>query len=227
MTRSEIDSGAESPLCRDDLAAGSERFARMRAQMAGLMWTDDQLNASLARTLRRRPPGDVWLFAYGSLIWNPLFPVAEERVARVHGLHRAFCIWTRIGRGTPERPGLVLGLDAGGSCQGVVLRLASHLVQAELALVWRREMLTGAYRPTWVRAQTEHGIVDAIAFVANRRGASYAGRLPEADVVRIMGDARGLLGTCAGYLRQTSEGLSARGIRDAALRRLLTRIDAA
>jgi cation transport protein ChaC len=167
--------------------------------------------------------GDMWLFAYGSLIWNPLFPVAEERIARVHGLHRSFCIWTRVGRGTPERPGLVLGLDSGGACKGVALRLEAAIARAELALVWRREMLTGAYRPVWVKARTASGDIDAIAFVANRASASYAGRRTEAEVCATITGARGLIGTCGDYLRQTHEGLQSRGIRDRTLERLLLR----
>lgn len=220
---------AADGLTRDHLVPGSEHFARLRAQLSDLIWTDEAIASSLARTLADAPPsaraagGDVWLFAYGSLIWNPLFPVAEERIARIHGLHRAFCILTRVGRGTPERPGLVLGLDRGGTCQGVVLRLEAALVPVELALVWRREMLTGAYRPVWVKARTESGVVDAIAFVANRASPSYAGRLQEDEVCATIVEACGFLGSCGDYLRQTHAGLLSRGIRDRALARILRR----
>lgn len=214
-------------LTRDHLVPGSDHFAQLRAGLSSLIWSDEAIAASLAETLARAPAtagaGDIWLFAYGSLIWNPLFPVAEERIARVHGLHRSFCIWTRVGRGTPERPGLVLGLDAGGACKGVALRLEAAIARAELDLVWRREMLTGAYRPVWVRARTSRGDIDAIAFVANRASASYAGRLPEAEVCATITGARGLIGTCGDYLRQTHEGLLSRGIRDRTLERLLLR----
>lgn len=222
-----MDSSRIQPLTRDHLAPGSAHFARLRAELSSLVWSDEAIAASLAETLARAPAsvhgGDVWLFAYGSLIWNPLFPVAEERIARVHGLHRSFCIWTRVGRGTPERPGLVLGLDSGGACQGVVLRLEAALVPAELALVWRREMLTGAYRPVWVKARTADGVVDAITFVANRASLSYAGRLSEDEVCATICSARGLIGSCSDYLRQTHDGLVSRGIRDRALERLLER----
>jgi glutathione-specific gamma-glutamylcyclotransferase len=164
------------PLSREDLVTGGRRDAYIQKMLAGIAWSEAQLQQSLEQTLARAPAGDVWIFAYGSLIWNPLFPVAEERVAQVHGLHRSFCIWSRVGRGSPDKPGLVLGLNRGGTCRGVVLRLEQHLLREELSLIWRREMVTGAYCPTWIKARTSEGVVDAIAFVANRKNSSYAGR---------------------------------------------------
>lgn len=219
-TESDLDTDPSRPLSRADLQSGGRRDAYIRKMLGNDAWSDAQLQKSLDRTLRHAPPGDVWIFAYGSLIWNPLFPVAEERVARVHGLHRSFCIWSRLGRGSPERPGLVLGLNRGGNCRGVVLRLAEPHVRDELALVWRREMVTGAYRPTWVKARTQHGVVDAITFVADRRAAGYAGNLTEAEVAAILRTGGGFLGTCSEYLAQTTAGLQARGICDQGLQRL-------
>ena len=214
------DTDPARPLSREDLQHGGRRDAYVRRLLGGRAWSDRQLHESLQQTLARGPGGDLWIFAYGSLIWNPLFPVAEERVARVHGLHRSFCIWSRIGRGSPEQPGLVLGLDRGGNCVGVVLRLEERHVADELALVWRREMVTGAYRPTWVRARTAAGVVDAITFVADRKADGYAGNLTEAEVAAILARGGGFLGTCSEYLAQTARGLAARGIRDDGLRRL-------
>ncbi len=214
------DDDACRPLCREDLHRGGRREDYIRKLLGGAMWSEDRLQDSLDRVLRIAPSGDVWIFAYGSLIWNPLFPVAEERVARVHGFHRAFCIWSRIGRGSPDRPGLVLGLDRGGNCRGVALRLEEQDVRDELAMIWRREMITGAYRPTWVKATTTEGLVDAIAFVADRKAESYAGDLSEDAVVGILRSGAGFLGTCAEYLAQTTAGLAARGIRDEGLQRL-------
>ena len=217
------DPDAASPLCREDLLSGGRRDAYLKKLIGLDAWTDLQLQASLDAVLERAPHGDVWIFAYGSLIWNPLFPIAEERVARVHGLHRSFCIWSRLGRGSPDRPGLVLGLDRGGTCRGVALRLEERFVRDELLLVWRREMVTGAYRPTWIRARTDAGPVDAITFVANRDGASYAGDLDEEQIARVLATGAGFLGTCTEYLAQTTAGLAARGIRDNGLQRLADR----
>jgi cation transport protein ChaC len=214
------DEEASRPLCREDLLSGGRRDAYIKKLLGGSAWSDARLQASLEQVLDHAPPGDVWIFAYGSLIWNPLFPVAEERVARVHGLHRSFCIWSRLGRGSPERPGLVLGLDRGGNCRGLALRLEERHAREELALLWRREMVTGAYRPTWVRATSAAGVVDAITFVADRKAEGFAGDLTEAEVARILRTGAGFLGTCSEYLAQTQAGLAARGIRDEGLERL-------
>ncbi len=214
------DDGPGRPLCREDLVSGGRRDAYIKKMLDGRAWSDAQLQRSLDEILVRAPRGDVWIFAYGSLIWNPLFPVAEERVARVHGLHRSFCIWSRLGRGSPERPGLVLGLRRGGVCTGVVLRLEERHVREELALVWRREMVTGAYRPTWIRARTGQGLVDAIAFVADPNGEAFAGKLSEDRIAEVLSTGAGFLGTCSEYLAQTTAGLAARGITDDGLRRL-------
>ncbi len=218
-----FDTEACRPLCREDLQSGGRRDAYIRQVLAGAAWTDAQLNESMETTLAQAPKGDVWIFAYGSLIWNPIFPVAEERVARVHGLHRSFCIWSRIGRGSPEQPGLVLGLTRGGVCRGVVLRLERHHVAEELALVWRREMVTGAYKPTWIKARTDEGTVRAIAFVADRLRDSYAGGLSDDEVVQVVRSGSGFLGSCGEYLAQTTAGLAARGIRDEGLERIAAR----
>ena len=211
-------------LCREDLKSGSLRDAYLQTELADLAWSDAQLQRSLNQTLRgapdAEPSGDVWIFAYGSLIWNPIFPFAEKRVARIYGLHRSFCLWSRVGRGTREQPGLVLGLDDGGSCSGLALRVEKHHVPDELFLVWRREMVTGAYTPTWVKARTPQGAVNAIAFVMNQHSHAYAGRLPEDKIVQNIREAAGLNGRCSEYLAHTAAGLAAHGIADPALARL-------
>ena len=202
------------PLCRDDLKNGSLRATYVSSELAALAWSDRQLEQSLERTLEAGPVGDIWLFAYGSLIWNPLFPFAEKRIARIYGLHRSFCLWSRLGRGTLERPGLVLGLDQGGSCAGLAYRIAAPDVRDELRLVWRREMVTGAYCPTWVRARTPAGAVPAIAFVINHASSAYARRVPATDAARCIAGASGIHGRCADYLAETARGLREHGIAD-------------
>lgn len=219
------------PLTRDDLQRGSMREEYLRSEMADLAWSDARLHSSLAATLRAGGcgtetrtaaplPDHIWVFAYGSLIWNPLFPVAEQRIARIYGYHRSFCLWSRVGRGTRENPGLVLGLDDGGTCTGLVLRIDAAHAQDELALLWRREMVTGAYAPTWVRARTPAGAVNAIAFVIDQRSHAYAGRLPEAAIASNIREAAGLIGPCSEYLQKTAAGLAAHGIDDTCVTRL-------
>lgn len=220
-----VDGGSSvgsKPLSREDLRSGSMRDIYLKSTLANLAWSDAQLRRSLQHTLRRRqlPPNGIWIFAYGSLIWNPLFPVAEQRIATIYGYHRSFCLWSRLGRGTRDNPGLVLGLDNGGTCGGLVLRIDAAHAHDELALLWRREMVTGAYTPSWVRARTPAGAVDAIAFVIDHHSHAYAGRLPEADIVANIRSAGGVIGSCSEYLKNTAAGLRAHGIRDERLARL-------
>lgn len=202
------------PLCREDLKSGSLRDAFLKTELAAVAWSDAQMRRSLNDTLAQVPAGDVWVFAYGSLIWNPLFPFAEKRLARVYGHHRSFCLWSRVGRGTPQRPGLVLGLDRGGRCEGLAYRIAAEHVRDELLLLWRREMVTGSYVPSWIKARTPHGAIRALAFVMNHASPAYAGQLAPAESARCIASAAGLHGRCAEYLINTLSGLREHGIED-------------
>jgi len=187
----------------------------------GVMSAEDRA-ASLAATLKDvAPERDVWVFGYGSLMWNPAFHHVELRPARLHGWHRRFCLWNTFGRGSPEKPGLTLALEAGGACMGVALRIAAEQVQSELGVLWNREMLTGAYLPRWVRLRSEAGPVEALTFVVNRGHPRYAGRLPQAQVAQFLAHARGPLGESREYLEQTVAELARHGARDGAMHALL------
>ena len=210
-----------------------DTFGRMMAASApGLrLLTDEERAASLAATLAGRPETGcgVWLFAYGSLIWNPALHFDMRRLARVHGWHRSFCLVTRAGRGTPDNPGLVLGLDRGGACTGAAFRVPEALVVEELALLWRREMRSGSYRRRWVRVRGADGTPfgHAIAFTIHRGGENYAGRLAQAEVVQRLSTARGALGSAADYLFRTCDGLRSLGIRDVGIEALARQVRAA
>jgi cation transport protein ChaC len=183
--------------------------------------TEDELAASRAAMLADHAAGqDLAVFAYGSLIWNPAFHFARRELAHVHGFHRRFCLWTHLGRGTPEQPGLMLGLDTGGSCRGVLYTIAAADTASELEIVWRREMVTGAYRPCWVAARTAAGPRPAIAFLINHAHERYAGRLADTAIVTAIATACGPLGACAEYLFNTTAHLDELGIVDRSLRRL-------
>ena len=185
---------------------------------------------SLRQTLARRPPGEpVWLFGYGSLIWNPQIHAVERRTATVRGWHRAFCLSTQAGRGTPDNPGLVLGLDVGGSCSGVAFRIADELVETELPLLWRREMLAGSYEPRWLDLEDAAGCCfgSAIAFTVNPLADQYAGDLAKEVVISRLASAGGELGTSADYLFRTCAGLHAEGIADAEMDSLAATVAAA
>jgi glutathione-specific gamma-glutamylcyclotransferase len=186
-----------------------------------LLMSDEEVAASLAATLALHPRGrPIWVFGYGSLIWNPLMEFAERRRARVRGYHRGFYIWSKINRGTPDVPGLVLALDSGGSCQGVAYRMHDDKFEAELAILWRREMVAGTYMPKWINADIGGEKVRAIAFVVNRTKPGYTGRLDDAQIVSIARRAHGAYGSCADYLIQTAVSLETQGIPDSRLSRL-------
>jgi len=229
-------------LTRDTIRAGT---VIELAHASGLrVLTDEERAQSIARTLASRPgraasadeaavasagagsAGDLWLFGYGSLLWNPAFHFAEQRKGRVQGWHRRFCLWTPLGRGSPERPGLVLGLERGGACTGMAFRLASDQVAGELDIIWRREMLSGAYRPRWVRVATDEGLVDAVTFTIDQANPRYAGRLGEDEIVDVVATAVGRLGPCTDYLFKTVDALAELGLRDPVLRRLKRRVEA-
>lgn len=202
-------------LRREDLEDNILRRALERSPLAHELLSEAELEASLQEALAspHRLP-DVWLFAYGSLIWNPVLEFEERIVATAHGWHRSFCLSSRVNRGTPERPGLVLGLDRGGRCTGVAYRIPARAAEAELRLLWRREMLLGSYAPRWVIVTHGARTLRALAFVVRRGRSGYAGRLPAETIVERLLHARGKIGTGVDYLRKTLDGLAAFGIRD-------------
>jgi cation transport protein ChaC len=212
-------------LSRLDLERGRMREIYLAAVDAGYALTDEQLAASLAGVLAEKPKGaGWWVFAYGSLLWNPLFPVAAMRPAMLRGLHRRFCLWSVASRGTPSAPGLVLGLDRGGSCRGVVLRLPAREALDELRLLWRREMVVGGYTPRWVHVDADGHALHALAFVVRRDHPQYTGVLSLAKQAEVIARARGVFGTTADYLERTRVALVSHGIVDPYLEELARRV---
>ena len=210
-------------ITREALADGAiQRLARERDGDESGILTDEQLLESRRDLVPDNPGKDVWVFAYGSLIWNPALEVKEARLGRIHGYHRRFCLQTRIGRGSPELPGLILGLDRGGCCPGQVLRIDRRIAAAELDLLWRREMLNKAYLPRMLKVRCEDGSrLEAICFVINRDSSSYVADLPTEEKARIIANASGFIGPCVEYLEKTHAGLAGLKIRDRYLDRIL------
>lgn len=172
-----------------------------------------------ARILASLPEtGQLWIFAAGSLIWNPRCPVAERRVGRLRGWHRAFCLGpdTRY-RGNPKAPGLMLTLDRGGQCDGVVMRMEPDGMAASLEALLRQEPPTP---PSWVWVDTPQGRVRAIAFTLGRGHPAHAGRRCEAELADILSRAVGFVGSMPDYLLRTVTHLQAEGIHDRYLWRL-------
>ncbi|MCK5273303.1 MAG: gamma-glutamylcyclotransferase [Alphaproteobacteria bacterium] len=171
-----------------------------------------------------RIESDVWVFGYGSLMWNPAFNYAERRPCLIRGWHRSFCLWTPVGRGSPENPGLVLALDRGGSCCGIAYRVAARDRETELPLLWQREMVGDGYNPRWVTLRCREGHVRAITWVINRQGERYAGRLPMETLARTLATAEGRLGSSRDYLEKTVTHLDELGIRERPLHRICDRV---
>jgi cation transport protein ChaC len=169
---------------------------------------------------------DLWIFASGSLMWRPDF-VSEERLrARLFGFHRALCIYSHHYRGTPEYPGLVLGLDRGGSCVGLCFRIAASARAATLDAVRRRELITGVYAEIAAPVRLADGRrLSALTYVASRSHAQYAGVLAPEALTRLVAQGRGLSGPNVDYVRNTHRHLVELGIRDDRLAHVLRRLD--
>lgn len=164
---------------------------------------------------------DLWIFGYGSLIWRPDFTFAEQRPATAHGWHRALAMWSRINRGTPDRPGLVFALLSGGSCRGVAFRVPACQGAETLATLWPREMPMGVYDPRWLPCKTADGPVRALAFTLSRSSPSHCGVLDDSTYRRIFANAAGRCGTTHDYVLQTHLELQRRGVHDTRLESLL------
>jgi cation transport protein ChaC len=164
---------------------------------------------------------DLWVFGYGSLIWRPEFESLERRMATVHGYHRSFRMHSRINRGTPQCPGLVFALVHGGCCRGVVYRIARERAPRELERLWAREMMTGVYDARWLPCRTPQGPVQALAFTLDRRSPNYTGPIPDERLVPILREAAGRYGRTLDYLMDTAHSLTACGIRDREIDRLV------
>lgn len=190
------------------------------------LWTPEERQASLDVALQHWRGEDLWVYGYGSLIWRPDFAFLERRLATLHGHHRALCLWSRVNRGTPECPGLVFGLDRGGSCRGVVYRLSGNDVPTYFPALWEREMSTGAYVPRWLNCVTESGAVRALVFTMNRENPAYIRALPDEELIAVIRRASGRYGPCTDYVLQTAQALRAAGIRDPRLDAISLRIEA-
>ena len=165
--------------------------------------------------------GDAWIFGYASLIWRPEFDSIEDRPGTVYGWHRALAMRSRINRGTPDCPGLVFALVAGGSCRGRVYRVERSRVESELEQLWGREMPTGVYDPKWLPCRTPQGVVRALGFTLNRNSPSHTGPVPDEKMIEILRTANGRYGSTLAYLVETATTLRNCGIRDRDIERLV------
>jgi glutathione-specific gamma-glutamylcyclotransferase len=215
LKREELHSDRVQQIVEDARKAGYDFFL-----------TQEEREASLKEALTRYAPGEeAWVFAYGSLMWNPALEFAETARCQVEGWRRSFCFWMPLGRGTPELPGLMLALEGGGSCEGIAYRLAPHQVRSELAILWNREMLSGIYLPCWVPATLKDGRkVTAVTFVVDTSHTQYCGDLPIERAAHHIAFAEGRRGPCRDYLANTAAHARALGIHDSYIEELVERV---
>jgi cation transport protein ChaC len=179
--------------------------------------------AQMAETiLALHDPEQLWVFAYGSLIWNPEFQVDEQRRAVVAGWHRSFCLKLTRWRGTRELPALMLALDRGGSCSGIAFRLPLGDKHGQIVRLLQREIDANPPTnvPRWIEVSTTEGRLKALAFVALRDGIAYAGKRPLPEVASVLSRAAGHWGSAAQYAFNTISKLEEHGIRDRNLWRI-------
>lgn len=209
-----------------ELRFGQERFDELDEQARDEGWPPgwrmehDAREHNRQTVLSGRWTQDLWVFAYGSLIWDPGVYIEEYRYGALPGWRRRFCMRLEGGRASHERPGLMAALDEGGHCDGVVFRIPATLVDRETAFMWRREMFSGAYRPLFFDVTTPQGNVNALVFVMDRDNHRYVPDLPEDEAARIIAAAEGGLGPNFDYLASLVQHLDELGIDDADIVRL-------
>jgi cation transport protein ChaC len=215
LTREELTAERTDQIVADARKAGYDFFL-----------TSEQRQASLDKALKRYRPGEeAWVFAYGSLMWNPAIEVAEQQPCRVEGWRRSFCFWLPMGRGTPELPGLMLALERGGECEGIAYRLTAEQVSSEFPLLWNREMLAGIYQPDWVPTVLRDGReVSSVTFVVDPAHCQYCGDLPMERAAHHIAFAEGRRGACRDYLANTAAHARALGIHDPYIEELVERV---
>jgi glutathione-specific gamma-glutamylcyclotransferase len=215
-------STAAVPVTREGLlddAFMAQVYAQLPPQVR--LRTSEQLDASIEDILSKHDgAAALHVFGYGSLMWNPAVEHECARPAKVQGWHRSFCLRSVIGRGSQERPGLMLALDRGGACQGLLLQIEPRKVRGELRVLWRREMLTEVYQARWVTATVDGAPVRAITFTVDRQHPRYTKVLPLDEMARMINTGAGSLGTCREYFDATLRKLESLGIRDAGMERL-------
>ncbi len=168
---------------------------------------------------------DLWVFGYGSLMWRPGFGHAESHPALLRGAHRSLCVYSVVHRGTEQRPGLVLGLDAGGSCRGIAFRVDARDAPATLEYLREREQTTNVYREAHRPVALLDGSkrkVDALCFLVERTHPQYAGRLPVTEQAELVREGHGASGNNVDYVANTLRHLDEMGLAEPSLRQVMT-----
>lgn len=207
------------------LAQWDER-ARRLGRPPNWRLKDDEREANRRAVLGDFSPArDLWFFAYGSLMWDPGIHFSEVRVASLEGFQRRFNYRTTVGRGSPENPALLLGIERlAGSCTGLAFRVSADIAENESAIMWRREMVRGNYMPALLPMTTPQGDIQAVVLTANPEHPEYAGELPLDETAAIVARGSGVLGTNRDYLEQLASQLSVLGVEDPYIAELMVRV---
>lgn len=189
-------------------------------------YSDSEREAIRAKALAAHS-GDLWVFGYGSLMWDPAFYFTEVRRARVEGFSRRMILMdVRGARGTEDAPGLMAALDHGDICEGLAFRIPAGDIDTETEILWRRELIAPAYIPQFVTAQLDDGPVAALTFLADHAVDDVRSDLTRAEQVRFIAKGSGFLGTSREYLANIVSQFDALGIQDKDCAALLTDVDA-
>ena len=204
-----------------DIAALDQKMQKLG--IANWRRTDEDREATRQTALADRTDDDLWVFAYGSLIWDPAFQFVEVRRAVAEGYQRSFCLKSELGRGSPDKPGLMAALDIGGECQGLAFRIDRSCIDAETRVIWSREMIIHAYYPRFIKLATPQGSVEALAFVMDRTAKNYLPGLNIDETARLMATGVGVFGSSLDYLDNLADHFAVLGILDDALLKLQDR----
>jgi cation transport protein ChaC len=210
-------SGEGGQLARHDFTPERVKaYAQLQAQFGdGVIMSEEAREATRQTILAGHTPGqDLWIFGYGSLMWNPAIHVAESLPATLKGYCRRFAMRLMFGRAMPDKPGLMLCLVPGGECHGIAHRIAADSVESETSILWMREMLSGAYSPTWVDLDLGARHIRGVTFVMNESHPRFLPGLDPDEKARRIAVAEGHLGSNRDYLFRTAAALAESGLKD-------------
>jgi len=218
----------EKTLNRESLLSG-EMHKLAQRRLSGMRLMNDEERAQLVTEAIANAPDttDFQVFAYGSLIWNPALAFDLQTRCTIQGYHRSFCFWSKFGRGSEELPGLMMGLEQGGRCDGIAYRIPEEQLSTELDILFRREMLSFIYKPTWIKAtpvDKDTQTINVLTFVVDTNSERFCGELAEDKLVQTLSRAEGPLGKNCDYLFQLVDHLEKLGFDDPAMTELAAKV---
>ena len=203
-----------------------DRRAAEAGRPDGWRTPDEVREAGRRAFLDGRMNSDLWVFGYGSLMWDPAMEFCEVRRARTPEYSRSFCLWDEGARGSVGKPGLMLAIDKGSGCEGLAFRIQASKLDHETFVLFRREMIASTYSPVWLTLETAFGPVEALSFAADHANDRILPDIPIEEQARMIARAEGFVGTNFDYLSDTHRHLAILGIEDAYISDLLSRVEA-